>query len=434
MRRFIYCFGSTVVVGGMVIAPLCFAAGGGGGGAGGGAAGGGAAATAGGGANAAASGATAGSQGAGQGGANGANVGGGAGNPGAGNPLGASPGGSNPLGSTSPGTSPLGSGPGGSNPLGTTQTPTQGANPSTADPNSSINNPSNSNSNLNSNQNQNNQRSTNVGDSSSDASRLGSGIGTERQNGATGSGVGLPDSTGNGAPSKIQTHVGDEHQMSENNSRSNSLRNRANSNAQNNGQTNDQTGSNLSGTNQTTMDRTGNGPQDWRQVYYDNHWWYYTPSNNWMYYDQSRWNAYRAPGNSSSQANATGGAVGTNGADNNGQYGVGYRGDANVNGNAQDRASVDNGRNFSRGRAANQNSLSGGTARTSQRSIPAARPNAPTESELRAYEQQNFGNSGTGINSANDRTKTGQSLNGAGPAMGVDSNGIPIQSGQPQNP
>jgi hypothetical protein len=189
-------------------------------------------------------------------------------------------------------------------------------------------------------------------------------------------------------------------------------------NGQNNGRLRDQSG---------VQNGTGTNQQDWRQVYYDNHWWYYTPSNNWMYYDSNRWNPYR---------NTTQTPVpdtGTNGT-YNGQYGVGYRGDANAdsNGNSQ----LDTNRNGQagrdiRGRNYSPNTSNGGSNRSmGQRSFPSQRPSAPTESDLRIFEQQNFGNSATGINSATDRTQQSSPANStAAPGMGVDATGIPIQSG-----
>jgi hypothetical protein len=397
MKRFNWFAGSVIIIGGMVFAPLAFAVGTAGGAGGGGAAAGGAGGGNGGGANGAAGGQT---------GAGGTNASGNnSGNPGTGNPLGASPGGSNPLG-TAPGTSPLGSGPGGSNPLGTTQNQGQATRPSTVDPNSSTND-------INGHGfNQNNLGTSNAGNGS--GAGAGSGIGTSQQQGATGSGVGLPDSSGNGVPSNAQTHYGDEHTRSEN---MNNSRNGLNGSAQNNGL------SNSSG--------SVNPNQDWRQVYYDNHWWYYTPSNNWLYYDSNRWNAYSANGNRS--GNGTNPALdnsNTNGA-YNGQYGVGYRGNENMTSIEQDMTPAERAQ-LSRNRLQNQSTLNGhGSARSGGRSAVSSRPMAPTEQELRTFEQRNFNNTGTGINNPTDRTQPSPATT-SGPGLGVDSTGIPIQSGQPQ--
>lgn len=37
-------------------------------------------------------------------------------------------------------------------------------------------------------------------------------------------------------------------------------------------------------------------PDQWRYRYHNNQWWYYTPQNHWMTYNNGAWNRYYAPG------------------------------------------------------------------------------------------------------------------------------------------
>jgi hypothetical protein len=46
---------------------------------------------------------------------------------------------------------------------------------------------------------------------------------------------------------------------------------------------------------QTSGSRGGNG----REMFYENHWWYYTPRTSWLYYDNRQWNPYTASGSPS---------------------------------------------------------------------------------------------------------------------------------------
>jgi hypothetical protein len=35
-------------------------------------------------------------------------------------------------------------------------------------------------------------------------------------------------------------------------------------------------------------------PEPWRYQWYDNHWWFYTPQNTWLYYNSSGWHPWEA--------------------------------------------------------------------------------------------------------------------------------------------
>jgi hypothetical protein len=132
-----------------------------------------------------------------------------------------------------------------------------------------------------------------------------------------------------------------------------------------------------------------NSQQDWREVYYNNRWWYYTPQNNWMYYDNSQWNPYNGPASSSSGLNNPS-VVNPGPGTATEPYRVGFRGDAAAGGNRT---------------SASPNAM--GTSGLNQNSSAAPLQPGASESSLREFEQQNFGNSGTGINSATDRTSNG---------------------------
>ncbi len=66
----------------------------------------------------------------------------------------------------------------------------------------------------------------------------------------------------------------------------------------------------------------GYAAEDWRLVHHNNRWWFWTPNESWMYFQNNQWNDYRAAG----QARAIGQT------ERSEQYGVGYRGDEVVNG------------------------------------------------------------------------------------------------------
>jgi hypothetical protein len=384
MRKLSSMVGSAIVLGGMTFGPLCFAAGGaGGGGAAGGAAG------AGGGTSAGA-GATGATGGVGQAGAAGANPMNGA-NPGTGNPLGASPGGSNPLGTAPPrGPSPLGSGDGGSNFQGTTQNGTQGAtNPSTPDPNAgtSLNNSNTNGANLN-------------GAATNDSGVPSSGMGTAEQHGTAGTDIGLQDTTGSNSSNpqsraSAQQRTENQRQIQEDYRESHGypgtshtpkqVANGANATSGVNTQE-AQPNSDLSSRSQSTqftLNESAQGSQDWRQVYYDNHWWYYTPNNNWLYYNNNRWNPYLGTnGSNGATTNVIpygSNAIGSSNAA--GRYGVGYRGDSSVNSGAtgQDLVSSSSATGGSTYRQnPTTNSGANSNMRSSQRGI-GRRPLAPTE-------------------------------------------------------
>jgi hypothetical protein len=141
--------------------------------------------------------------------------------------------------------------------------------------------------------------------------------------------------------------------------------------------------------NRADMNQNGTGQagsQDWRQVYHDNHWWYYTPSNNWLYYSNGRWNAYRGPGYRAVPMSGT-----ASGNSYNGQYGVGYRGDTSIDTGATGQDLVPSSSTY---RQSTPYSNSGGanlsqpTAQSSQR--VAARPTVPTDAEIRTFDEQYF--------------------------------------------
>jgi hypothetical protein len=138
------------------------------------------------------------------------------------------------------------------------------------------------------------------------------------------------------------------------------------------------------GTNQSGT--TANS--DWRQVYYENRWWYYTTQNNWLYYDNGQWNPYLGASR---------------------RYSTGYRGTAATNGSG----------------ATTSNVYRGSAAVGPSAAATGARPTGPTEAQLRALEQQYFSagpvNSGYGVNALRPRTNTAQ------PGMGVDTTGVPIE-------
>jgi hypothetical protein len=324
------------------------------------------------------------------------------GNMGTGNPLGANPGGSNPLRTTPSGMSPLGSSPGRSNPLGTPQNGTQGGA---------------------------NQNITNTGGSSSgtNSSATNGNNGSNQAAGTATSGVG----TANGpqtSMSRTEQERLNQHNLNStdaSNPRMRSLNspNDVNTNNQGNSGFNNQNGSNQ---NQHSMNQNNSATQqDWRQVYYDKHWWYYGPNNNWMYYDNNRWNPFANQQSSTNLVPNNGSGTGNT---YNGQYGVGYRGDSSLNGTNQNGTAASRGRISSSNSSFDQNSQS---TRNGLGKSAVPRPNAPSETELRAFEQQNFGNSATGINSATDRVQGVPTPRTSGPGTGVDSTGIPIHAGQP---
>jgi len=184
--------------------------------------------------------------------------------------------------------------------------------------------------------------------------------------------------------------------------------------------------------NQAEMNQNGTGQtgnQDWRQVYYDNHWWYYTPSNNWLYYNNGRWNPYL--GTNASNGATTNvvplGSNATGGSNTTGRYGVGYRGDSSINSGAtgQDLVPSSNGSGTATYR---QNSTTNGGVSSNMRSSQRAtgsRPLAPSESDIRMYEQQYFNNPATNNGTANPADARRSTTNTVGPGMGVDVTGIP---------
>ena len=170
------------------------------------------------------------------------------------------------------------------------------------------------------------------------------------------------------------------------------------------------------------------GSQDWRQVYYDNHWWYYTPNNNWLYYNNNRWNPYTT-GASASNGAAT--STNPTGANATGRYGVGYRGDSSVNSGATGQDLVPSS-SATGGSTRRQNSTTNnGAAANSRLQQRAAgqRPLAPSESDLRMYEQKYFNSpnrANPGPNSMNVGPEAGRSSAApSGPGTGVDVTGIP---------
>jgi hypothetical protein len=321
------------------------------------------------------------------------------GNTGTGNPLGASPGGSNPLGTTPPGTSPLGSSPGGSNPLGSPQHGTQGGA---------------------------NQNITNTGGSSSGTNSSATN-GNNGSNQATGTAT-FGGGTANGPQQsmsrieqeRLNQHYSNGTDASDPRTRSLNSSNDLNTNNQGNIGFNSQSG--LSQNQQSMNQNNSAAEQDWRQVYYDNHWWYYGPNNNWLYYDNNRWNPYASQQSSTNLVPNNSSGTGSS----NGQYGVGYHGDTSLNGTNQNGTATSRSRSSSRNSSYNQISRS---PRNGLGKSAVPRPNAPSETELRAFEQQNFGNSATGINSATDRVQGVSAPSASG--TGVDSAGVPNRAGQP---
>ncbi|HEY5312933.1 MAG TPA: hypothetical protein VIK18_10460 [Pirellulales bacterium] len=45
----------------------------------------------------------------------------------------------------------------------------------------------------------------------------------------------------------------------------------------------------------SAADELASRPEPWRYQWHNNHWWYYTPQDSWLYYDSHGWQTYVPP-------------------------------------------------------------------------------------------------------------------------------------------